>query len=154
MLIPTPARDRMHHRRLRVFRPPFSTTAVRMAEPITDTRTEVSSWWRLVKNVVLTMLSEYAMPNDDIENERLGKSSLNYNMKAMIAQSCLVDLQHHLFLYTFENKLGLAPPNDANAKVKRVLDLGTGTGIWALDYADEHPEAEVNVMGTTSLGLR
>ncbi|EEU36688.1 uncharacterized protein NECHADRAFT_72681 [Fusarium vanettenii 77-13-4] len=67
---------------------------------------------------------KYAMPNDDIENERL-------------------DLQHHLFLYTLENKLGLAPPNDHDAKVKRVLDLGTGTGIWALDYADEHPEAEV-----------
>lgn len=61
----------------------------------------------------------------------------------------VVDLQHHLFLYTLENKLGLAPPNDADAKVKRVLDLGTGTGIWALDYADEHPEAEVpNVTGT------
>jgi cyclopropane fatty-acyl-phospholipid synthase-like methyltransferase len=26
---------------------------------------------------------------------------------------------------------------------KRVLDLGTGTGIWAIDFADEHPSAEV-----------
>lgn len=25
----------------------------------------------------------------------------------------------------------------------KVLDLGTGTGIWAIDYATEHPEAEV-----------
>lgn len=38
---------------------------------------------------------------------------------------------------------GLAPPNDADAKVKRVPDVGTGTGIWAMDYGDEHPEAEV-----------
>ena len=26
--------------------------------------------------------------------------------------------------------------------MQRVLDVGTGTGIWAMDYGDEHPEAE------------
>ena len=26
---------------------------------------------------------------------------------------------------------------------QRVLDLGTGTGIWSIDYATDHPEAEV-----------
>lgn len=27
-----------------------------------------------------------------------------------------------------------------------MLDLGTGTGIWAIDFADEYPSA--NVIGT------
>ena len=26
---------------------------------------------------------------------------------------------------------------------KKVLDIGTGTGIWAMDFGDEFPEAEV-----------
>ncbi|KAL4732040.1 hypothetical protein ACLX1H_001045 [Fusarium chlamydosporum] len=69
-------------------------------------------------------LAEYNVPNDDQENERL-------------------DLQHALFLRTFDDKLGFAPPNDPEANVKHVLDIGTGTGIWAMDYADEHPAAEV-----------
>jgi methylase of polypeptide subunit release factors len=55
------------------------------------------------------------------------------------------DLQHNLFLLTFDDKLGLAPPNSPGAKVKHVLDIGTGTGIWAIDYADEHPESQVSM---------
>lgn len=53
------------------------------------------------------------------------------------------DLQHNLCLLTFDNKLGLSPPNLSDSKVKRVLDVGTGTGIWAIDFGDEHPDATV-----------
>ncbi|KAK3319027.1 S-adenosyl-L-methionine-dependent methyltransferase [Apodospora peruviana] len=51
-----------------------------------------------------------------------------------------LDLQHHIFRLTFEDQICLCPKKDG---AKRVLDLGTGTGIWCIDYADEHPEAEV-----------
>ncbi|KAF4456666.1 hypothetical protein F53441_1222 [Fusarium austroafricanum] len=63
----------------------------------------------------------YVLPNDEIENERL-------------------DLQHHLFLLTFDERLHTAPlPKPLN----RVFDAGCGTGIWAIEFADEHPECEV-----------
>jgi len=59
------------------------------------------------------------------------------------------DLQHHIFYLTFAGKLGLSPPNDKDTKVGRVLDLGTGTGIWAMDYGDEHPESEVSPLAAS-----
>ncbi|KAL3298919.1 methyltransferase [Colletotrichum asianum] len=67
---------------------------------------------------------KHAWPNDAEENERL-------------------DMQNEICFLTFHNKLGFAPPCDPDAKVGRVLDLGTGTGLWAIEYADEHPDAEV-----------
>lgn len=38
-----------------------------------------------------------------------------------------------------DGKLLFAPATNVN----RVLDLGTGTGIWCIDFADSHPEADV-----------
>lgn len=35
---------------------------------------------------------------------------------------------HHLWLLTFDDKLFLAPLEEP----ERILDLGTGTGLWAM----------------------
>ncbi|WAO91460.1 Hypothetical protein NCS54_00893300 [Fusarium falciforme] len=51
-----------------------------------------------------------------------------------------MDLAHHIYRLLIGGKLHLAPIGDSP---QRVLDLGTGTGIWAMDFADEYPSADV-----------
>jgi cyclopropane fatty-acyl-phospholipid synthase-like methyltransferase len=66
---------------------------------------------------------KYSFPNDERENDRL-------------------DLQHPLFSLTLDGKLFTAPiPKEK--QLHCVLDVGTGTGIWAMDFADEQPETRV-----------
>ncbi|KAI1138507.1 S-adenosyl-L-methionine-dependent methyltransferase [Hypoxylon sp. FL0543] len=63
----------------------------------------------------------YFLPNDTAEQERL-------------------DLQHQLFTIAIGNKLNIAPlPGDP----RRVLDIATGTGIWAIEFAVQHPDSHV-----------
>ncbi|KAK3115654.1 hypothetical protein LTR53_004807 [Teratosphaeriaceae sp. CCFEE 6253] len=63
---------------------------------------------------------KYIFPNDEREADRL-------------------DLQHHIFRLTFGNRLYFAPVQSP----ARAVDIGTGTGIWAVEFADAHPECEV-----------
>ncbi|KAL2380793.1 hypothetical protein RJZ90_004383 [Blastomyces dermatitidis] len=63
---------------------------------------------------------EYLLPNDETEQDRL-------------------DLLHHVFLLLLDGKLFRAP---IGPSPQRALDLGTGTGLWALDFGDEYPSAQ------------
>ena len=63
----------------------------------------------------------YMLPNDDQESERL-------------------DIHHALIRKVMEDRLYFAPLGDS---IERAIDLGTGTGIWAINFADDHPKAEV-----------
>ncbi|CAG8972001.1 hypothetical protein HYALB_00008286 [Hymenoscyphus albidus] len=63
---------------------------------------------------------KYLIPNDETEQDRL-------------------DLHHHVFNLAFDGKLVHAPIKNPS----RVLDAGTGTGIWAIDFADQYPEAHI-----------
>ncbi|KAL1977269.1 hypothetical protein VTN31DRAFT_128 [Thermomyces dupontii] len=62
----------------------------------------------------------YMLPNDESENDRL-------------------DMLHELCLQVLRRKICLAPIKNP----QRVIDLATGTVVWAIDFADQHPEAEV-----------
>ena len=63
----------------------------------------------------------YGLPIDKEERERL-------------------DLQHTKYLHILDGRLCLAP---IGPSPQQILDLGTGTGIWAMDFADECPSAVV-----------
>ena len=51
-----------------------------------------------------------------------------------------LDLYHHLQLLSLQGELFLAKIPE---KPQRILDCGTGTGIWALDVGEVFPSAEV-----------
>lgn len=60
------------------------------------------------------------MPNDDTEQDRL-------------------DLQHQIYRLCLDGWLYRSPIQSP----QKVLDIGTGTGIWAIEFADEYPVAQV-----------
>ncbi|KAK1964428.1 methyltransferase domain-containing protein [Colletotrichum sublineola] len=64
---------------------------------------------------------KYNYPNDQRESERL-------------------DLQHRVWMICLDGELAISP---GHKTAKRVLDMGTRTGIWAIDFADAFPAAQV-----------
>ena len=50
------------------------------------------------------------------------------------------DVQHAKFTTLLDDRLHLAP---IAQPPQNILDLGTGTGIWAIEMADRHPSARV-----------
>jgi methylase of polypeptide subunit release factors len=49
---------------------------------------------------------------------------------------------HGLVRQILDGRNHLAPFSRANAP-RRVLDIATGTGTWAIEMADDYPEAQI-----------
>ncbi|RAK73038.1 class I SAM-dependent methyltransferase [Aspergillus fijiensis CBS 313.89] len=62
----------------------------------------------------------YLYPNDEQELDRM-------------------DMQHHMLRLVNHGRLYFAPVQ----RPKRILDIGTGSGIWAIEIASDFPEAEI-----------
>ncbi|KAH6877223.1 S-adenosyl-L-methionine-dependent methyltransferase [Thelonectria olida] len=50
------------------------------------------------------------------------------------------DLMHEMYRIVLNGELSAAPIGDSP---QDVLDVGCGTGVWAIEFADEHPSADV-----------
>ena len=77
-----------------------------------------------------------------LENDRIYPSygKHNYGMPVDEEEMDRMDLQHRKYELCLGDRHFLAPIGDSPQKI---LDLGTGTGIWALDIADLFPSASV-----------
>ncbi|KAJ3551103.1 hypothetical protein NPX13_g11434 [Xylaria arbuscula] len=64
---------------------------------------------------------KYLLPNDEGEQKRL-------------------DYQHQLYTTVLNGKLFIAP---IGHRLRTVLDVGTGTGIWAIEVGLEYPGAQI-----------
>ena len=53
-----------------------------------------------------------------------------------------LDLQHHMCRLSF-GSLYLAPIDNLEGGLQQVLDIATGTGIWAIEFAEHFPQAVI-----------
>jgi methylase of polypeptide subunit release factors len=57
----------------------------------------------------------------------------------IIDQRYRLDLHHEVMRMLWDDRLHESPLDQPH----RILDIGTGTGIWAIEMADQYPMAEV-----------
>ncbi|KAG7409018.1 hypothetical protein LZL87_012045 [Fusarium oxysporum] len=86
--------------------------------------------------------SAYSLSTDVTDTESLRSSILNYKWVHGRRFHAYGDgtYCHELFRVVLDGKLYEAP---IGKNPQNVLDVGCGTGIWAIDMADLHPSAEV-----------
>ncbi|RDW72979.1 S-adenosyl-L-methionine-dependent methyltransferase-18 [Coleophoma cylindrospora] len=85
-----------------------------------------------------------APPQNHTENGRLyhGFRKGKYMYPCDEQEMDRMDIFHKFFLVARRDQLH-STPFIRNYEGPRILDLGTGTGIWAIDMADKYPMAEV-----------
>ena len=85
-------------------------------------------------------------PESDTESltpssyERTYPQKGTYNYPNEAREQDYLDIQHHAFLILLGGELFLAP---LPSNPQHILDVGTGTGIWAINAADKYPSASV-----------
>ncbi|KAF8274911.1 S-adenosyl-L-methionine-dependent methyltransferase [Lactarius quietus] len=85
-----------------------------------------------------------------VGGRRCNSLNKSYVMPADEDELRRFELFHRMIRFVFGNKIYvgpvekvLSPDRDTGGEKLRVLDMGTGGGLWAVDMADEFPHVEV-----------
>ncbi|KAI0101174.1 S-adenosyl-L-methionine-dependent methyltransferase [Daldinia grandis] len=86
----------------------------------------------------------YFTPNDEQQVQSIDITYVSYGPKSHSSRgssgSDFRVYHHHYLTLLLEDRLFIAPiPNH----VQSVLDIGTGSGIWSIDFAEQYPNAQV-----------
>ncbi|KAL2132740.1 hypothetical protein VTI74DRAFT_3423 [Chaetomium olivicolor] len=85
-------------------------------------------------------IREYRMLHGRTYHREIGEAEAWEPNDEQHAES--MDMQHHMCLLVLgDDRLHLAPLKEEN--LQKILDVGTGTGIWAIDMGDRYPRAEI-----------
>ncbi|KAK2017586.1 S-adenosyl-L-methionine-dependent methyltransferase [Colletotrichum eremochloae] len=101
------------------FDDPFDSESILTSSTVSVTESVRN--YRELHGRSFTQKTDYWGPNDEQANDAL-------------------DFNHHWVTALLDAQLFLAP---IEGGIQNVLDIGTGTGIWAIDFADNFPSAEV-----------
>ncbi|KAK3389846.1 methyltransferase [Podospora didyma] len=99
----------------------FSLDEVDLADDISITSSVYAHTWKNGRRYHKFRHGRYPLPNDEREQTR-------------------EDMLHAMMMEATDGRLFFAPIVEHPQKI---LDLGTGTGIWAIEVANEYPGAEV-----------
>lgn len=88
----------------------------RQSQTASVTSSILAGHWENGRRYHAYQSGQYMFPDDEQEQERL-------------------DVKYAAIHLTYGNKLYFAPLEDP----QNALDVGTGTGIWAIDFAEEFP---------------
>ena len=105
-------------------------------EPISDSD---SGFWDVASSTASLSSSIYSYQQAYGRTYHNHHSDNTYPFPVDVSELDRVDLFYHAIRLTLDDTIFFAPIERPIA----ILDVGTGTGIWAIDVADVHPGAEV-----------
>jgi ribosomal protein RSM22 (predicted rRNA methylase) len=73
--------------------------------------------------------------------ERTSQVTFSFTLGIPLTFDARMDVLYHSLLLMFDDKSFFAPVMNP----QRIVDMGTGTGVWALDVGDKYPSAHGRV---------
>src|SRR4051795_1295425 len=96
-----------------------------------------------MKRKMVALIMPFMLANTSCQTMMASKSEWTVSVlgqrRRALPRLTFTQVHYHSLRLLLNDKLFLAPLENPTA----ILDVGTGTGIWAMDFADDYPGAQV-----------